>query len=50
MNITDLWLGYKSSKDPELKKQLVVNYIKLVHYVIHKSKFVSLDLLEEGDY
>jgi RNA polymerase sigma factor for flagellar operon FliA len=45
-----LWIQYKKKPNPELKKQLVQNYLKLVHYVIHKSNFASPELLDERDY
>lgn len=50
MNNSHLWVEFKASSSPELKKQIVVNYSKLVHYVIHKSKFLCLDVLENQDY
>ena len=50
MNTTTLWAEFKSSPSVDLKKQIIVNYIKLVHYVIHHSKFVMPDILDERDY
>jgi RNA polymerase sigma factor FliA len=50
MNNSQLWMEFKSSPSSELKKRIVVNYIKLVHYVIHKSKFLNLNVLEDKDY
>ena len=50
MNNTQLWTDYKSSPTPVLKKRIIENYTKLVHYVIHKSKFVNLDILDDRDY
>jgi RNA polymerase sigma factor for flagellar operon FliA len=50
MNNTQLWTDYKSSPTSALKKRIIENYTKLVHYVIHKSKFVNLDILDDRDY
>jgi RNA polymerase sigma factor for flagellar operon FliA len=50
MNNSELWNKFKTTPDPDLKKQLIINYIKLVHYVIHKSKFANLELLDDRDY
>ena len=50
MDNSSLWTEYKSSPTPALKKMIVVNYSKLVHYVIHHSKFASHNLLDERDY
>lgn len=50
MNNEALWEKYKSSKTPVIKKQIMVNYTNLVHYVIHNSKFMSLNVVDEKDY
>ncbi len=50
MNIATLWAEFKSSPSVDLKKQIVLNYVKLVHYVIHYSKFAVSDILDERDY
>lgn len=50
MDNASLWSEYKSAPSANLKKQIIMNYMKLVHYVIHNSKFVSLDLLDDRDY
>ncbi len=50
MNNAQLWTDYKSAPTPALKKRIMENYTKLVHYVIHKSKFVNLDILDDRDY
>ncbi len=50
MNNSQLWTNYKSSPTPTLKKTIMENYTKLVHYVIHKSKFANLDFLDDRDY
>lgn len=47
---TDLWSLYKEQPNPSIKKQIMVNYTKLVHYVIHNSKFVNLNIVDERDF
>ena len=50
MNNAQLWTDYKSCPTPALKKRIMENYSRLVHYVIHKSKFANLDILDDRDY
>ncbi len=50
MNTTSLWQEFKSNPTDNLKKKIVMNYIKLVHYVIHNSKFINLEILDDRDY
>ncbi len=50
MNNATLWAEFKSSPTASLKKQIILTYIKLVHYVIHNSKFINLDILDDRDY
>ncbi len=50
MSTEEMWTEYKKSPTTELKKQIVVNYTNLVHYVIHNSKFISYDIFDERDY
>ena len=50
MNNATLWAEFKSSPSVDLKKQIVLNYVKLVHYVIHYSKFATPGILDERDY
>ncbi|MHB8578622.1 MAG: sigma-70 family RNA polymerase sigma factor [Ignavibacteriaceae bacterium] len=50
MNTATLWDEFKAEPTANLKKQIIMNYIKLVHYVIHHSKFVSLEILDDRDY
>ncbi|NOX18817.1 MAG: sigma-70 family RNA polymerase sigma factor [Chlorobi bacterium] len=49
-NNKGLWDSYKEMPNSETKKQIMVNYTNLVHYVIHNFKFMSLDVIEEKDY
>ena len=50
MNTASLWQEFKSTPTEQLKKQIIMNYIKLVHYVIHNSKFINLEILDDRDY
>jgi len=50
MDTTMLWEKYKTSPSPALKKQIIMNYTNLVHYVIHNSKFLSLYIFDDRDY
>ncbi|MCZ7603263.1 MAG: sigma-70 family RNA polymerase sigma factor [Ignavibacteriales bacterium] len=50
MSNTDLWSEYKKSPNFELKKEIVITYSNLVHYVIHNSKFINYDIFDEKDY
>jgi RNA polymerase sigma factor for flagellar operon FliA len=50
MNNTELWSQFKQSQSPVLKKQIILNYVNLVHYVIHHSKFGINNILDERDY
>lgn len=50
MDNTTLWTEYKIDPTTGLKKQIMVNYTNLVHYVIHNSKFMNLNVVEEKDY
>ncbi len=50
MNNAELWQQFKLSQSPILKKQIILNYVNLVHYVIHHSKFAINSILDERDY
>jgi RNA polymerase sigma factor FliA len=50
MDTANLWKEFKSSPTEALKKQIIMNYIKLVHYVIHNSKFMNIEILDDRDY
>lgn len=51
MTNTALWMAYKQSPDTILKKQIVLRYVNLVHYVIQNSKFAILkNVVDERDY
>lgn len=50
METTSLWTQYKATPTEVLKKQLLLCYTNLVHYVIHHSKFVNLNIFDSRDY
>ena len=50
MDTAMLWEKYKTSPTPALKKQIIMNYTNLVHYVIHNSKFLSMYIFDDRDY
>ena len=50
MNNAALWNSYKEKPNPATKKKIMVNYSNLVHYVIHNSKFINLNIVDERDY
>ncbi|NLT50058.1 MAG: sigma-70 family RNA polymerase sigma factor [Ignavibacteria bacterium] len=50
MNNSALWTKYKEQPDAGTKKQIMINYTNLVHYVIHHSKFMKLNIVDEKDY
>ncbi len=50
MNNNELWLMYKENPTAVIKRQIMINYTNLVHYVIHNSKFVTLNVIDEKDF
>jgi RNA polymerase sigma factor for flagellar operon FliA len=50
MDTAQLWTTYKSKPTSNLKKQIILNYTNLVHYVIHNSRFINLEILDDRDY
>ena len=50
MSNSGLWQSYKTEPNPGTKKQIMVNYTNLVHYVIHNYKFINMNVVEEKDY
>ena len=49
-NNAELWSQFKKNQSPIIKKQIILNYVNLVHYVIHHSKFAINSILDERDY
>lgn len=50
MNNENIWASFKVNPTSDLKKQIIMNYVNLVHYVIHKSNFIQNDLFDRRDY
>jgi len=50
MNNSELWSMYKENPTAVIKRQIMINYTNLVHYVIHNSKFVTLSVIDEKDF
>jgi RNA polymerase sigma factor for flagellar operon FliA len=50
MENKELWAEYKRKPSPAIKKQIIARYSNLVHYVIHNSKFINLNVVEEKDF
>jgi RNA polymerase sigma factor for flagellar operon FliA len=50
MSNSELWREYKLSPTPALKKEIILRYINLVHYVIRKSHLTTNNILDERDY
>jgi RNA polymerase sigma factor for flagellar operon FliA len=50
MDNTELWESYKSNPTTDLKKQIVLRYSNLVHYVIQHSRFPRPVVVEDKDF
>ncbi len=50
MSNAALWSSYKQIPNPETKKQIVLNYMNLVHYVIQRTSLVQNGLLDRRDF
>lgn len=50
MSNSELWREYKNSPTPALKKEIILRYVNLVHYVIRKSHLTSNGVLDERDF
>lgn len=50
MSNQTLWASYKENPSPELKKQIVLNYVNLVHYVIHRTNLNQNGILDRRDF
>ncbi|MCX6169929.1 MAG: sigma-70 family RNA polymerase sigma factor [Ignavibacteriales bacterium] len=50
MSNTALWTSYKQNPSTDLKKQIVLNYVNLVHYVIHKTNLIQNGILDRRDF
>lgn len=50
MNNFELWQEYKSMPTPAIKKEIILQYLNLVHYVIRKSNLTTNNVLDERDF
>ena len=50
MSNATLWSSYKQQPSAELKKEIVLNYVNLVHYVIHRTNLIQNGLLDRRDF
>lgn len=50
METNVLWTEFKKQPSDDLKKKIILNYTNLVHYVIHHSKFVNMNIFDDRDY
>lgn len=50
MNNAEMWKEYKDNSNSDLKKKIIKQYVNLVHYVIKKSKFANLEIMNIGDF
>lgn len=50
MTTAMLWKQYKKTKASELKTALIKQYLRLVHYVIHRTELKGAELLNDQDF
>lgn len=50
MNNSELWREYKLAPTPALKKDIIMKYLNLVHYVIRKTPLSKNQVLDERDF
>ncbi|MBU1097647.1 MAG: RNA polymerase subunit sigma [Ignavibacteriae bacterium HGW-Ignavibacteriae-2] len=50
MDTNTLWAEYKAQPNTLLKKKIILSYTNLVHYVIHHSKFATMNIFDDRDY
>ncbi len=50
MTTTMLWKEFKKTKASELKSALIKQYLRLVHYVIHRTELKGANLLDSEDF
>ncbi len=50
MSNSELWREYKLAPTPALKREIIIRYINLVHYVIRKSHLSKNNILDERDF
>lgn len=50
MNNSVLWASFKQNPTADIKKQIVLSYLNLVHYVIHKTNLNHNGILDRRDF
>jgi len=50
MSNSELWREFKLSPTPALKKEIILRYMNLVHYVIRKSHLSKNNVIDERDF
>lgn len=50
MSNSELWREFKLSPTPALKKEIIIRYMNLVHYVIRKSHLSTNNVVDERDF
>lgn len=50
MSNSELWREFKLSPTPALKREIILRYLNLVHYVIRKSHLSKNNILDERDF
>lgn len=50
MTTATLWKQYKKTKSSELKKALIRQYLRLLHYVTNRTELKWTNLLESDDF
>lgn len=50
MDNNELWATFKSNPSTDVKKQIVLRYSNLVHYVIQHSRFPRPNVIEDKDF
>ena len=50
MSNANLWSSYKENPSTDLKKQIMLTYLNLVHYVIHKTNLNQNGILDRRDF
>ncbi len=50
MDTAKLWREFKANGDASIKKNIILQYSNLVHYVIQNKKFYDIDILDSRDF
>jgi RNA polymerase sigma factor for flagellar operon FliA len=50
MSNSELWREFKNSPTPALKREIILRYLNLVHYVIKKSHLSTNQIVDERDF